>query len=248
MTLTPKPYILLVEDEKDLADLVVEELEAAGMQVHVFNQGGNVVKYLQRHFVNLVLLDVGLPDMSGFDIIRGIRAAGIDYPVIFLTACGTEVDKVEGLENGADDYVTKPFQARELVARIHAVLRRTETAGDTKLTRNTTLKESPFQFCGAEVNPTRLEMTFPSGNIVKIGRKELGVMAFMSENPYAVQSRRSLIHAVWGVHADVRSRSLDQYVVKIRELLVREGCDSDTFRTIHGVGYIYDPEPVVEAD
>lgn len=237
-----KPFILVVEDEKELANLVMEQLEAADMQVQVYHTGSNVIHFLTRNFVNLVLMDVGLPDTTGFHILEDMRKQDINVPVIFLTANESEQDKVRGLERGADDYITKPFNANELVARIHAVLRRTETASDTRVTKNASLTEGPFQFCGATINPTRMEAEFPSGETLKLGRKELGILVYMASNPHAVQSRRSLIHAVWGVHADVRSRSLDQYIVKIRENFTKQGCDLENFRTIHGVGYLYDPE------
>lgn len=237
-----KPFILIVEDEHALAQVITDTLESAQMQVMVHHTGENVVTFLKRNFVSLVLLDMGLPGMSGLDVLKAMRDAGINVPVIFLTANDSEKDKVEGLEGGADDYVTKPFVAGELVARIHAVLRRTETAGDLRVTPNTSLTSEPFDFCGATVNPTRLEVKFPDGSEETIGRKELGILSYMFANPNTVQSRRSLIHAVWGGHANVRSRSLDQYVVKIRDNFTKHGCDLESFRTIHGVGYIYDPE------
>jgi DNA-binding response OmpR family regulator len=141
---------------------------------------------------------------------------------------------------GGDDYITKPFSFPELIARINAVLRRAETAKDFQITQNARLTEEPFAFCGAEINPLRLEANFPDGETEKIGRKELGIMIYLVSNPGTVLTRRSLIHAVWGVHADIKSRSLDQYIVKIRDLLARHQCTADCFRTIHGVGYIYD--------
>lgn len=237
----PKPFILVVEDDKTLAELVTDALESHGIQVQVYNKGANVVSFLERNFVNLVLLDFGLPDTTGMMLLEEIRRSGIDAPVIFLTANDSELDKVKALERGADDYVTKPFSTSELVARIHAVLRRTETAGDTRITHNTSLNEEPFEFCGATINPTRMEIDFPSGKSVKMGRKELGILAYLAAHPYNIQSRKSLIHAVWGIHADIRSRSLDQYIVKIRNTFTEEGCDLTHFRTIHGVGYLYDP-------
>lgn len=237
----PKPFILLVEDDKGLGELVTEALESNGMQVQHYNKGANVVPFLERNFVNLVLLDFGLPDTTGMSVLEEMRKCGIEAPVIFLTANDSEVDKIKALERGADDYVTKPFSTTELIARIHAVLRRTETAGDTRVTRNASLTEEPFDFCGATVNPTRMEVAFPSGKSTKLGRKELGILIYLAANPHTIQSRKSLIHAVWGVHADVRSRSLDQYIVKIRNKFTEEGCDLTNFRTIHGVGYIYDP-------
>jgi len=102
--------------------------------------------------------------------------------------------------------------------------------------------DEPFEFCGARVVPLRLEIEFPKGKSEKIGRKELGILAHIHENRGAVITRKTLIHAVWGIHADVKSRSLDQYIVKVRELFKRHGLSLDNFRTVHGVGYIFESE------
>lgn len=236
-----KPLILILEDEKELALMVAEQLEESGMMAQVFHTVANVERYLERNFANLMLLDVDLPDGNGFELFDKLKSKNIHIPVIFLTAANSEILKVRGLDMGGDDYITKPFSFPELIARINAVLRRAETAQDFQVTQNAKLTEEPFDFCGAEISPIRLEATFPNGTAEKIGRKELGIMIYLVSNPGTVLTRRSLIHAVWGVHADVKSRSLDQYIVKIRDLLARNKCDTERFRTIHGVGYIYEP-------
>ena len=235
-----KPLILILEDEKELANMVAEQLEESGMMTQVFHSVANAERYLSKNFANLMLLDVDLPDGNGFDLFESLKAKNIHIPVIFLTAANSELLKVRGLDMGGDDYVTKPFSFPELIARINAVLRRAETAQDFQVTQNAKLTQEPFDFCGAEINPIRLEANFSDGETEKIGRKELGIMIYLVSNPGTVLTRRSLIHAVWGVHADVKSRSLDQYIVKIRDLLSRHDCDSNRFRTIHGVGYIYE--------
>ena len=242
MCAQPKPLILVVEDDKDLAQLIADQLEAAGMIPQVFYKGANALKFLEKNHANLVLLDITLPDQNGFEILREIRRMERPSPVIFLTANDAEAMKVQGLEGGADDYVTKPFRFPELIARVHAVLRRTETAHDTKLTDNAALDTAPFAFSGAMIHPDRLEIEFPCKNVEKIGRKELGILYHMATNSGHVVSRQALIHAVWGVHADVRSRSLDQYIVKIRDAYERYGIKLDNFRTIHGIGYCYEPD------
>ncbi len=237
-----KPFILIVDDEIELANMVANRLESAGMKVQVYDKGAKVVQFLSRNHVNLVILDIGLPDSSGLEIVQDMRGQGINVPVIFLTASDSEIDKVSGLNYGADDYMTKPFSVPELIARINAILRRAETSNDANITQNARLDETPFSFCCAEVNPMRMEVAFPDGNTIEIGRKELGILTYLATNPHSVQTRSAVIHAVWGVHADVRSRSLDQYVAKIRDLFTKHGCDLDRFRTIHGVGYLYDPK------
>ncbi|MDP0499408.1 MAG: response regulator transcription factor [Verrucomicrobiota bacterium JB022] len=242
-----KPLILVVEDDKQIAQMISEQLEAADMITQVYHRANGVLRFLQNNFANLLLLDVRLPDQSGFTLVEELRQQNITVPIIFLTADDSEIYKVKGLEIGADDYITKPFSFPELIARIHAVLRRAETAYDHHVTRNATISQQPFGFCGSTVNPARMEISFPDDAIEKIGRKELGIITYLHQNPNAVITRRSLIHSVWGIHADVRSRSLDQYIVKIRNNFAAHGLDLEAFKTIHGVGYIYN-KPIEELE
>jgi DNA-binding response OmpR family regulator len=241
---TPKPLIVVVEDEPELANLIAQYLERAEMRVQVCNRAGHAMKFLQRNFANLILLDLMLPDQPGFALYTDLKAANINVPVIFLTANVEEASKVHGLDLGADDYVTKPFSYAELVARIRAVLRRADYKEDLNLTKNVRVNDEPFAFCGARVNPVRLEIEFPGGEAAAVGRKELGILSYLNEHPGEVITRKALIHSVWGQHADVRSRSLDQYIVKVRDLFKRKGLDLSDFRTVHGIGYIFDPKKV----
>ena len=200
------------------------------------------MRFLKKNFANLMLLDLNLPDQSGFDLMTELRQSDIAVPTIFLTGNDGENFKIQGLELGGDDYITKPFSYAELVARIRAVLRRTEVKDDLKVTKNTSVSDAPFDFCGAMVSPVRLEISFPDDQKETIGRKELGILHYLNKNRSTVITRKALIHSVWGVHADVKSRSLDQYIVKVREMFKRHGIILDAFRTVHGVGYIFDPE------
>lgn len=244
MRAEPKPLILVVEDEEELAKLIAIHLEEAGMQVQVYHRCSFAIRFLKRNFANLLLLDVNLPDQTGFSLLEELRKSDISIPTIFVTANDQEVSKVKALELGGDDYVTKPFSFAELVARIRAVLRRAESQSDLNLTKNVRVNDAAFEFCGANVHPDRLEIAFPNGDLQKIGRKELGILAYLHQNPGVVITRKALIHAVWGLHADVRSRSLDQYIVKVREMFKKNGLNLDNFRTVHGVGYIFDPAGV----
>ena len=240
----PKPLIVVVEDEADLASLIAQYLERAGMRVQVCNRASHAVKFLQRNFANLVLLDLVLPDQSGFELYEDLKASDINVPVIFLTGNLEEASKIHGLDLGGDDYVTKPFSYAELVARIRAVLRRADYKADLNLTKNVKVNDEPFDFCGAKITPVRLEITFPDGEIMTIGRKELGILSYLNDHPGEVITRKALIHSVWGQHADVRSRSLDQYDVKVREIFKKKGMDLADFQTVHGIGYIFDPKGV----
>jgi DNA-binding response OmpR family regulator len=240
----PKPLVVVVEDEVELATLIASHLERAGMQTQVCNRTAHALRFLKQNFANLLLLDISLPDGSGFSLLEELKAADITIPVIFLTGEDQETSKIRGLEMGGDDYITKPFSYAELTARIRAVLRRAESKADLNLTKNVRVGDQPFDFCGAKIVPDRLEIVFPDGVTAKLGRKELGILAYLNSNQGSVITRKALIHAVWGIHADVRSRSLDQYVVKVRELFKEHGLDLLAFRTVHGIGYIFDPAGV----
>ena len=244
MRSAPKPLVLVVEDEEELAKLIAIHLEEAGMQTQVYNRCAHALRFLKKNFANLLLLDVNLPDQSGFQLLEELKKSDISIPVIFVTGNSMETAKVRGLEMGGDDYVTKPFSYPELVARIRAVLRRAESVGDHNVTKNAKISDEPFDFCGSKVTPIRLEIEFPNGVVTKIGRKELGILSYLHQNQGVVITRKALIHSVWGIHADVKSRSLDQYIVKVRELFKSNGLNLDSFRTVHSVGYIFDPHGV----
>ncbi|WP_043582639.1 response regulator transcription factor [Geminisphaera colitermitum] len=259
----PQPLILVVEDEPALAELIASFLQESGMRTQVCLRAAAAQAFLADNDASLILLDINLPDKTGFELIGELRSQGIATPVIFVTGNTLETSKVKGLELGGDDYVTKPFSYVELVARVRAVLRRTETRpadDDSAITKNVAVSDEPFEFCGATINPERLEIQFADGRIVKLGRKEIGLIACLKRHAGVVITRKMLIHAVWGDHANVRSRSLDQYIVKVRDLFKTPASangaggaggasDSiadpafDAIRTVHGVGFIYEPEP-----
>jgi DNA-binding response OmpR family regulator len=240
----PKPLIVIVEDEAELAALIAQHLERAGMNTQICTRAAHAFRFLKKNYANLLLLDITLPDQSGFSLLEQLKADDVSVPVIFLTGSIEETSKVKGLDMGGDDYITKPFSYAELVARIRAVLRRTENKADLNVTKNVRISDDPFDFCGAHITPVRLEIEFPKGDAIKLGRKELGILAYLNAHPGQVITRAALIHSVWGIHADVKSRSLDQYVVKVRDLFSAHGLDLSPFRTVHGIGYIFDPKGV----
>ncbi len=241
MCAAPRPLIVVVEDEKELSSIICEQLETAGMQTQAYDRCAPALRFLERNFANLLLLDLNLPDATGFQLLSDLKQRDIHVPTIFLTGSGVEADKVKGLNMGGDDYITKPFGYAELIARINAVLRRAESNKDFNLTKNVRTVDQPFEFLGARVHPDRLEIEFPNGVAHKIGRKELGILAYLNTHRHVVITRKELIHSVWGIHADVRSRSLDQYIVKVRAAFQNNGLTLDSFKTVHGIGYIFEP-------
>lgn len=241
MCAEPRPLIVVVEDEVELSNLIAQHLEDAGMNVQAYNRCAPALRFLQHNFANLLLLDVNLPDTTGFQLMEQLKEQDISTPVIFLTANTHDEDKIKGLNMGGDDYITKPFSYTELVARIRAVLRRAESNADFNVTKNVRTTDGPFALLGAKIHPERLEIEFPNGVIHKTGRKELGILAYLHTHTGVVITRKELIHSVWGIHADIRSRSLDQYIVKVRAAFDKNGLSLDSFKTVHGIGYIFEP-------
>ncbi|HKB58040.1 MAG TPA: response regulator transcription factor [Lacunisphaera sp.] len=241
MCAEPRPLIVVVEDEEELSKVITQHLEDAGMNVQAYNRGAPALRFLQHNFANLLLLDINMPETTGFELLKQLKDEDINTPVIFLTANSQDEDKVKGLNMGGDDYITKPFSYTELIARIHAVLRRAESKTDFNVTKNVRTIDGPFEFLGVKVHPERLELEFPNGASLKTGRKELGILAYLHTHIGVVITRKELIHSVWGIHADIRSRSLDQYIVKVRAAFEKNGLSLDCFKTVHGIGYIFEP-------
>jgi DNA-binding response OmpR family regulator len=238
-----KPLVVIIEDDRSLAAAIADQLMTAGLATQVFHKGATALKFVGESYVHLVLLDPDLPDLDGFAVLEKIRRQSHAPAVVFLSGQRDGAKAAKALDAGADDFIVKPHHPEELVARLRAVLRRSETAGDSRLTVNAALGTGVFLFNGAEVHADRLELVFPGAKARKLGRKELGILYHLHANPGVIISRHSLIHAVWGVHADLRSRSLDQYVAKIRDAFSDHGQKLDCLRTIHGIGYWYEPRP-----
>ncbi|MDR0351648.1 MAG: response regulator transcription factor [Puniceicoccales bacterium] len=237
------PLILVVEDDAALSKTIERQLHLSGMEAQAFFNAEDALNFLQRSFSNLLLLDINLPDKDGISLMNDLQRKKIFVPTIFMTGVDEMEIKMQGFECGADDFITKPFDLNELIARIMAVLRRSERAMDLDVTANTSLMDGKFMFFGAEVDPARLEIKFTNGSMSSIGKKELGIISCFYKNPHMILSRKSIIHCVWGSHANVRSRSLDQYIVKLRQVFHKNGISTEnSLRTIHGIGYIYAPE------
>lgn len=244
-----KPLVIVIAEERGLSTSLAEQLDGSGFASQIFHKGATALKFVQENHAHLVLLDPNLTDMDGLYLLDKIRRIPRAPAVIYLSAKGDAALIEQILDGGADDFVVQPHDPTVLMARIRAVLRRSETAGDQRLTGNADLATGVFRFNNAEVNPERLELSFGPSRVCKLGRKELGILVHLHANPGVIISKHSLIHAVWGVHADVRSRSVDQYVGKIRETFQRFGRPLNCFRTIHGIGYWYEPnqpEPPAE--
>ena len=226
------PTILIAEDELAIADTVAYALRAEGLAVEHLLLGGAVAPRVKAGGVDLVVLDVGLPDMTGFDVCRALRAF-CDVPVIFLTARAAELDRVLGLELGADDYVVKPFSPRELVARVRARLRRRDQAAQAR-----------WQRIGAfDLDRDGLRIRY-HGHLLELTRYEYGVLEALLARPGAVLSRTQLMDRVWADALESTDRTVDTHVKTLRAKL-RTAADDDgegPIRTHRGLGYSLDAD------
>jgi DNA-binding response OmpR family regulator len=226
---TPRGLVLVVEDERPIADLVRLYLTRDGFGVHVESDGEAGLAAARRMRPVACVVDIGLPTLDGTELCRRLRAAGDWTPVIFLTARDDEVDRVVGLELGADDYVTKPFSPRELVARVKAVLRRTTgVPGDA---------ETPRQVGAVVLDPGRRRVR-ADGVEVPLTTTEFDLLAHLMSRPGRVFTREELLASVWGYAAHGGTRTVDVHVAQVRAKLDEASpLARDLIRTVRGVGY-----------
>ena len=225
MVMTGGGVVLLIEDEQEIADLLRMSFERDGFSFVHATDGESGLKRMGERDPRVVLLDVGLTGIDGFEVCRRIRAIS-DVPVIMLTARDTEIDTIVGFEIGADDYVTKPFSVRELVARVRAVLRRSE---------ETPVHRSVIHIGGFAIDGGRREVTAPGGSVVRPTAREFDLLWYLAENAGLVLSRGQILEAVWGYDYFGETRTVDVHVRQLRKKL--EGLPLET---IWGVGYRVD--------
>ena len=225
-----KTKILIVEDDAHILLGLEEVLKGEGYDVATCNRGDQALDAVAGHRPALVVLDVMLPGLSGFDICRQLRAKKIATPILMLTAKGQEIDKVIGLDLGADDYVTKPFGVRELLARIQALLRRGGNAPAP------TAGAAPFQIGAASIDPKTF-LVRRGKAIEELTAKELKLLQFFHAHAGEVLSRDKLLNEVWGYNYYGTTRTLDQVIVQLRKKLGDNGSQPKHLLTIHGVGY-----------
>lgn len=218
--------IVVVEDEPDIADLLALYFDKEGWTVHLCNDGESGLATIRARQPDFVVLDIGLPGtMSGLDVCRELRTSS-DVPVLFLTARDDEIDRILGLELGADDYVTKPFSPREIVARVKAVLRRGRAVGD---------EPTIHTFDTVVVDLTRQEARV-DGAVVTLATQEFRLLAFLCENQGIVLSRQQLLDGAWGADWYGDTRTVDVHVRQLRRKLG----DDLPIATVRGVGYRLD--------
>ena len=220
--------ILVVEDEETLSEAIAFLLSKEGFEVNVAVDGPDAIAQFEKSGADLILLDLMLPGLSGTEVCRQIRAKSA-VPIIMLTAKDSEIDKVVGLEIGADDYVTKPYSSRELIARIRAVLRRGE------------LLDSADDGAILEVGPVRMDtdrhVISVNGAQVAIPLKEFELLEFLMRNPGRVLTRIQLIDRVWGSDYVGDTKTLDVHVKRLRAKIEKDPANPEYIQTVRGMGY-----------
>ena len=226
--------ILVVEDDANIRTGLLDALESEGYApVGAANGKQGLALFAQQKF-DLVLLDVMMPEASGYDVCREIRKRGASVPILFLTAKGEEIDKVVGLELGADDYITKPFGLRELLARVAAALRRSR--GET--VRTAAPLPDEFEFGPARVQRKSYEVRLGRATHALTAR-ELKLLEIFAAHPDEVLSRDELLNSAWGVEYLGTTRTLDQHIAQLRKKVETEPDNPKVILTVHGVGYRY---------
>ena len=225
------PRILIVDDEKDIVDLVAYNLEKEGYEVLKAYDGEKALSIVRTKNPSLVVLDLMLPGIQGLEVCKRIRrdAETAAVPIIMLTAKGEELDRVIGLEVGADDYITKPFGVKELTARVKAVLRRSEAGRQPE-------RPEVFEFKGLRIDMKSYEVTV-DGRRVTLSPTEFKLLRFLTRNPGRVYSRDQILDRVWGDESFVEPRTVDVHVRRLRAQIERDENSPAYIVTVRGVGY-----------
>jgi DNA-binding response OmpR family regulator len=223
-----KRKILIVEDEPNMSRGLKDNLEFEGYNVDLAEDGVAGLSAILANQYDLILLDVMMPLMSGFDVCKKAREAGVKTSVILLTAKGEEIDKVLGLELGADDYITKPFSVRELLARVKAVLRRSVPGNETDL--------EACRIGKLTVNFATFTATDGS-EAVKMSHKEYAILQYLVQHKNEIISRDDLLEKVWGYEESPTTRTVDNFIVKLRHKIEIDPNSPKFILTVHGTGY-----------
>lgn len=221
--------ILIIDDESDLIELVAYNLKKEGFSVCSAQNGMEALKLIQKELPSLIILDLMLPGIQGFEICKRLKnsSATSKIPIIMLTARAEEMDKVLGLELGADDYITKPFSPRELVARVKAVLRRIDTAAT----------ETPvIQIGDLQIDVEKYQVLF-KGQPLNLSATDFKLLKFLAMNRGRVYSRDQLLQAVWGDEVFVEPRTVDVHITRLRSQIEENPAAPRYIKTVRGIGY-----------
>ena len=221
--------ILVVDDEQNMRTGLKDNLEFEGYNVDIAIDGEQGLKKILENTYNLIILDVMMPKMSGFDVCKNARQNGVVTPIILLTAKGEEIDKVVGLEIGADDYVTKPFSLRELIARVKAILRRSENMTMDNETREIKIGKLSIDFNSYKATS--------KNSTVQMSHKEFEILNYLWKRRNSTVTRDELLSKIWGYDENPTTRTVDNFIMKLRNKVEIDPNHPQVILTVHGIGY-----------
>ena len=221
-------HILIADDDPHIREVIRFALEKAGMQVTLAEDGRQALQHFQTLSVDLIVLDINMPEFDGLEVCREIRKTS-DMPILFLSSRDEELDRILGLEIGGDDYVTKPFSPRELVARINVILKRIHVA-PKPLSETSSLQQGKLQ--------VDIEQHIASwnGQLINLTATEFAILLLLMRQPKRVFSREVIMHSAYANHVYVSDRTIDSHIRHIRQKMADAGCGA-VIETVHGVGY-----------
>ena len=221
--------ILVTDDEPSMRQGLADNLEFEGYKVDMAANGMEALDLLSKEPYDLLILDVMMPELSGFDVCKKLRQQGNNIPVILLTAKGEEIDRVLGLELGADDYITKPFSLRELLARVKAILRRSNNKNQDA--------PSTMETIGLLLVDFKNYMATTNGREVKLSHREFEVLHFLWDNRGNIVSRDDLLKNIWRYDEFPTTRTIDNFILRLRQKVETNPNDPKIILTVHGMGY-----------
>lgn len=227
--------VIIIEDEKDIAELIELHLEDLDCKVKMFHNGQEGHDYAQKHPFDLMILDINLPGMNGIDVCRKLRAEKVNSPILMLTARSEEIDKVLGLETGADDYLTKPFSIRELLARVKANLRRVEI--DTKSDD----EESSIQYKALVIDKKKRKVSLNDERI-ELTPKEFDLLYLLAANPGVTYDRKDLLNLVWSYDFEGYEHTVNSHINRLRSKIEKDPTQPEYVLTTWGVGYRFNDQ------
>jgi DNA-binding response OmpR family regulator len=234
-----KIHILVAEDDDHIRTGLIDTLKSEGYSTAGAADGDDALALFEANHYDLIILDIMMPGKSGYDVCRDIRSIDPNIPVIMLTAKGEEIDKVVGLQLGADDYITKPFGVHELLARIAAVLRRSLREQPAGIETSETPKV--FSFRNVQVDTVQYRV-LKDDEVIDLSSKELALLKHFYHHSNQVLSRDALLNAVWGVDYFGTTRTLDQHIARLRKKIEADPRKPEIITTVHGIGYRYEAE------
>ena len=231
--------ILLVEDEENLLEAIKMNLELEGYEVEVADTGKKALKKIKESQFNLIILDVMLPEINGFELCENIRITDSDTPILFLTAKDSSEDKVQGFKLGGDDYLTKPFNLEELLMRVKVLVKHSKRGLNKEV-------ENVYRFAGNEINFVNYTAKSRHGKNVELTKKELALLKMLIERKNTVVSRNQILHFVWGYDVSPSTRTIDNFISSFRKYFEKDASEPRHFHSVRSIGYKFTEEEFAE--